>query len=467
LDVNTSTGALDVVHETETRVRTRSTGLEDLLAAAVCELPAPRVSLPTRVRVSPLRAEEISHGPARANPGVDHGTSAPSFVPGGRLFQHEYRPLEIELVASDLDVVSAEVHGDPAPSRPHHATLFWKNVGEGFGKMILEVDWRPDFERRIRSSVKPSPTKRTREIDLIVVHQTGGTNMGSQLNTFLNKKKGAHYVIDVDGHVVRVADDRYHTVHGAGGKNRTPSWAGRELINHRAVGIENCHADASHLDIDKNPFQEAQYSALIDLIQSLREAYGPSPGTALSPRHVVGHHDVAIQHQRCPGPHLDWPRLAAAGQALAPETLTEAEIDAMFGRFFAGADGSSRRIEIGDEQRGGPTEFRLRQSSGVEVGGLTAGPITELRQALVDIGYAPRRSFGSMSRSKTTFEGVTVYCVMEFMRHFCTGSRIRKDQPIAYRDLGTKGRRDPTGVFIDLALATLIKGVEKAALANP
>lgn len=462
MEMDPSTGVFHVAHETETRVMTAKGGLTDLLAASICELPAPSASRVSFLRISPVRPEETSNGPARANKGVDHGTAAGSWLPSRRLFHHEYRPLEIDVTVFNREIFSAGIHGDPAPSRPHHATLFWKNIGESWGRMILEVDWRPDFLRRVRSSVKPLPRNRIRDIDMVVVHHTGGPVMGSQLNTFLNQTKGAHFIIDLDGHVVRVADDKYNTKHGAGGAGRTPNWDGRKLINHRAVGIENCHGFQDNLDLEKNPYTEAQYAALIDVIHSLRDAYGPR-GSPLSPRHVVGHHDVSVGHVLCPGAHLDWERLEAAGQALAPEGLTQAEIDSMFGGFFAGTDGSGRRIEIGDGQRGGPTEFKLRKKGGVEIDKLTAGPITELRQALENIGYAPGRRFGDFSRSRTKFEGVTAYCVTQFMKHFCTGSRVRKDQAKAYRE----SPRIPDDLFIDFDLAKLIKEVEKAALANP
>ena len=50
--------------------------------------------------------------------------------------------------------------------------------------------------------------------------------------------------------------------------------------------------------------------------------------------------EVTCLTARCPGPHLDWPRLEKAGVALAPGTISDAEVETMFGRYFAGADGS-------------------------------------------------------------------------------------------------------------------------------
>ncbi len=460
MEMDTSTGAYHVVHETETRVATDRGELTDLLAASICELPAPAVGKPGFIRISPVRPEETSSGPARANPGIAHdtGSNPAPWLPKGRRFHHEYRPLEIDVTTFNQRIENAQVHGDPAPSRPHHATLFWKNVGESFGRMILEVDWRPDFIRRVRPAIRPEPETRSGGIETIIIHHTGGPVMGSQLNTFLNKTKGAHMIVDLDGHVVRVADDVSETRHGAGGGDLwTPNWAGRTNINDHAVGIENCHGDQDHLDESKNPFTDAQYAALIDCVRSLRDAYG------IGPRHVVGHLDVSVSHTRCPGPHFLWEKLEAEGQALAPEPLTQAETESMFGGFFAGTEGRARRIDTGDRQKGGPSEFKLVKKGGVEIDKLSAGPITELRQALLNIGYDPRRKFDSESRSKTVFEGVTAFCITLFMEHFCTGSRIRKDQAKAYRE----SPRIPDDLFIDFDLAKLIKEVEKAALANP
>lgn len=459
MELNKKTGVFELIYETETRVKTDRNGeLTDLLAASVCELPAPATDTSSFIKITPIRPEETSSAPAQANRNADHGRTAASWLPARRMFHQEYRPLEIDFTIFNRKIHSAEVHGEPEPSRPHHANLFWKNVGESWGHIILEVDWKPDFLQRARASVKPLPKIRSENIDLLVVHHTGGPEMGSQLNTFLNKAKGAHFIIDLDGHVVRVADDKYNTKHGGGGMDeRVPNWDGRGSINHRAIGIENCHGDENHLDIAKNPYKEAQYAALIDVIRSVRDTY------SISPRHIVGHQDVSVTHPRCPGPHLDWHRLESAGQALAPEPLTEAETEGMFGGLFAGEEGIGRRIEIGNEQRGGPTDFTLKKAGGAIIENLTAGPITELRQALQDIGYGPGRSFGSLSRSRTKFEGVTAFCVAQFMNRYCTGDRVRHDQAVVY----LAAPRVSPALFIDRDLAILIKQVEKAALSNP
>ena len=452
-EMDPGTGTYHVAHANLTRPRTAKGGLTDLLAASICELPAPRVDRPSFLRITPVRAEETSHGPARANPGHDRGLTGATWLPSGRMFESEYRRLDIDITTFNQQIHHAEIHGPPAPSRPHHATLFWKNVGERYGHMILEVDWRPDFLRRSKPSVKPLPKNRNRAIDMIVVHHTGGPEMGSQLNTFLNKKKGAHYVIDIDGHVVRVADDIHQVKHGGGAMaRRMPNWDGRANINSRAIGIENCHGDENHLDMGQNPYSEAQYAALQDVIQSVREAYD------ISPRHVVGHQETSVAHSRCPGPHFDWTRLERAGQALAPSPLTDAETEAMFGSFFAGEEGRARRIELGDREKGGPSDWTLEKPNGEEITGLHAAPITELRQALVHIGYDPGRAFDDRSRNRHTLEGVMAYCLTQFINRFCTGPRVRQDLADAYEQYVA------SSLLLDFELARLLKGAEKAAL---
>jgi hypothetical protein len=101
------------------------------------------------------------------------------------------------------------------------------------------------------------------------------------------------------------------------------------------------------------------------------------------------------------------------------------------------------------------------KSNGAVIDKLTAGPMTELRQALTNIGYAPGRKFGTKSRSKTKFEGVTAFCTTLFVKHFCTGSRVRTDLSDAYT------QHIAPHLFIDFEMAKLIKSVEKAALADP
>lgn len=72
------------------------------------------------------------------------------------------------------------------------------------------------------------------------------------------------------------------------------SFGGRQRCNDFSIGIEleGC---------DSQPFQAAQYRALISITKALLQAY-----PHLLPAHIVGHSDIAPGRKTDPGPHFDW-----------------------------------------------------------------------------------------------------------------------------------------------------------------
>lgn len=414
---------------------------------------------------------ERSAGCATANPAGGHwleaGSTAPKPTPANKFYEAEYQPLKIRLEVAGGAVASASVTSPVPKDRPIPAVVFWTGLGEGKDRQLLHVDWRPDFLRRIEPKLRPMQRKRKAAIDLIMVHQTAGTNIGAALNTFLPPKNdsGAHFLNDLDGHLVRLADDDCFTQHGGGyNKVREPHFDGAQ-VNDRAIGIENVHADdTGHLDPAKNPFTDAQYTTLIGLIKDLRAAY------SVPLRNVIGHQD-ATPKARCPGPHFEWPRLEDAGVALVPSTLDDSELESMFGGFFAGKDGRGRTLVFGDEEQGTAADFRVVRKGKLLAEHLRQRPIECIHRALYAIGYDPFQAItqgGKKIRHTNGAFGVSLaFCLSQFVRHFASGSRIKSDQPKAYLEipLGKSGKCNK--VELDFELAKILRGAELAALAYP
>lgn len=413
----------------------------------------------------------LSRGPATADPAGGHWLEADGAAskptPANKFYEAEYQPLKIKITVVAGVVESAEVTAPLPKDRPAPAVVFWKGLGERKASQILHVDWKPDFLRRVAPKLRPKQHARTATIDLIMVHQTAGTNIGSALNTFLPpaKKSGAHFLNDLDGHVVRLADDHCFTQHGGGyAKVRTPEYDGTN-VNNRSIGIENVHADdSSHLDPAENPFTDAQYTSLISLLKALRAAY------AVTPRQVIGHQD-ATPKARCPGPHLDWPRLEKAGVSLAPSPVSATEIEVMFGGFFAGADGKARSLKFGDAEELFESRIRIMRAGKSLVDGLQQRPIECITRALFAIGYTPAEKIfqggGGIDHRRGDFDKSLAFCLSQFVRHYATGARIRSDQSAAYAEiaLGKKDRHNK--VSFDLELAKLLRGAELSAAAWP
>lgn len=413
----------------------------------------------------------FSSGPATANPAGDHWLLAdgaakrPTTV--NKFYEVEFQPLKIKVKVAGGVITSAEVTAPIPKERPVPATLFWTGLGEQKDRQILHVDWKPDFLRRISPDLRPLQPKRTADIDLILVHMTAGVSVGSALNAFLppTKKSGAHFINDLDGHLVRLADDHCFTQHGGGYKDvRTPDFNG-DNVNNRAIGIENVHADDdSHLDPAKNPFTEGQYKSLIDLLKALRAAY------QVPLRQIIGHQD-ATPKARCPGPHFDWPRLEQAGVALAPSTVSAAEIETMFGGYFAGEGGKRRTLQFSDTEEAVAARIRVVRQGKPLAEDLTQRPLECIYRALFMIGYTLRsniRQAGqNLRHQKGTFNTSLAFCLSQFVRHYATGSRIRADQNAAYLEIPLGKKDHHNKVIFDLELAKLLRGAELAASISP
>ena len=102
----------------------------------------------------------------------------------------------------------------------------------------------------------------------------------------------AHFLVRRDGELLQFVPCGLRAWHA--GQSR---WQGRERCNDFSVGIE---LEGS----DEQPYEPAQYEALVPLARALLGAYPI--------RAVVGHSDIAPGRKTDPGPHFDWPRLRAA-----------------------------------------------------------------------------------------------------------------------------------------------------------
>lgn len=97
----------------------------------------------------------------------------------------------------------------------------------------------------------------------------------------------AHFFIRRDGELIQFVSCNDRAWH-AGVSN----WCGRERCNDFSIGVE--------LEgTDEQPFTEAQYAALTQLIKALRVAYPDLTNLA-------GHSDIAPGRKTDPGPNFDW-----------------------------------------------------------------------------------------------------------------------------------------------------------------
>lgn len=157
----------------------------------------------------------------------------------------------------------------------------------------------------------PSPNQDDRPagmvVDMLVLHYTGMECAASAIDRLTDPtaEVSAHYVIDEDGRLYRLVDERRRAWHAG-----VSSWRGVNNINARSIGIELVNPGHK---FGYRPFTPEQMGVLIDLCRDIIVRHG------IPARNVVGHSDVAPRRKMDPGELFDWQRLAACGIGLWPE----------------------------------------------------------------------------------------------------------------------------------------------------
>ncbi|MEO6602652.1 MAG: N-acetylmuramoyl-L-alanine amidase [Polyangiaceae bacterium] len=202
---------------------------------------------------------QLSSGPAGPGHGAG-GASAPQF---------QFRPFKVAVDTDANGFVpgTATISLTAVTGAPPHALLL------SVTKDKLFIDWKADFIKS--GNANKAAGKKN---DFLVLHRTGGPDIRQSINTFFNPggdKVCIHYLVDVDGHVVKLAHEDDAVVHTG-----PAFWQGRTDINGNSVGIE-------HVNADPDPFTGAQYTTSLRLVQEIRSAH-----TGIVRQRVVGHMDI-------------------------------------------------------------------------------------------------------------------------------------------------------------------------------
>lgn len=131
----------------------------------------------------------------------------------------------------------------------------------------------------------------------VIIHHTAQNSTAQTIRTFQleHTKVSAHYVIGRDGRVVQMLNDYLRAWHAGRSK-----WGNITDMNSLSLGIE--------LDNNgKEPFSDAQITALIELLGTLKTKYR-IPFT-----NFIGHGDIAPSRKDDPSVLFPWKKLAEAG----------------------------------------------------------------------------------------------------------------------------------------------------------
>lgn len=156
----------------------------------------------------------------------------------------------------------------------------------------------------------PSPNYDARElpVSMIVLHYTGMESGKAAIDRLRDPeaKVSAHYLVDEDGTILKLVDERHRAWHA--GRSH---WRGVTDVNSASIGIEI--VNPGH-EFGYRPFPDAQMGALIPLVADIKERHGITRGN------VVGHSDVAPARKQDPGELFNWHALARLRLALPRPT---------------------------------------------------------------------------------------------------------------------------------------------------
>jgi N-acetylmuramoyl-L-alanine amidase len=152
-------------------------------------------------------------------------------------------------------------------------------------------------------------------IDTLVLHYTGMPTAQDAIARLRDRfpptgvPVSSHYVVDEDGHILRLVDEEKRAWHAG-----LSYWRGATELNGRSIGVEI--VNPGH-EFGYREFPVLQLAAVCDLCLSILSRH------PIEARDVVAHSDVAPDRKQDPGELFDWEALAQNGVGLWPEDVPD------------------------------------------------------------------------------------------------------------------------------------------------
>lgn len=196
----------------------------------------------------------------------------------------------------------------------------------------------PQQRAGIPTRWQPSPNFDQRRPSFVIIHHTSDATAAQALRTLTDPlhKVSSHYLIDRDGAIYQLVDERARAWHAG-----ASYWGGIADLNSSSLGVE----------LDNNgdePYAEAQIAALLALLGDIKQRY------VIPMANFLGHADVAPRRKVDPGRHFPWKTLAEHGFGLwcdPPYPAPPAPFDPVTALQALGYDVSDAAAAIGAFKR--------------------------------------------------------------------------------------------------------------------
>lgn len=146
-------------------------------------------------------------------------------------------------------------------------------------------------------------------IDMLVLHYTGMETCQAALDRLCDPaaQVSAHYLIDEDGALYQMVEEKYRAWHAG-----MAEWRDISDVNGHSIGIEL--VNPGH-EFGYRLFPDAQVLSLINLCIDILGRH------TIPAQNVLGHSDVAPERKEDPGELFDWRRLANEGIGEWPKDI--------------------------------------------------------------------------------------------------------------------------------------------------
>ncbi|WP_226500698.1 N-acetylmuramoyl-L-alanine amidase [Pseudomonas sp. MWU16-30322] len=159
-------------------------------------------------------------------------------------------------------------------------------------------------------------------VQFVIVHYTSAS-LARSLQLLTHGEVSSHYLIgdDKSATIYKLMDENQRAWHAG-----ESQWQGRTWLNSSSIGIEIVNPGFKDTPTGRRwfPYSEAQIQSLIVLLKDISQRQG------ISPRHIIGHSDIAPLRKLDPGPLFPWKRLAAEGLGVWPNEQAVARQQAQF-----------------------------------------------------------------------------------------------------------------------------------------